>query len=401
LEIAAKIIEKRLIRRGLELCPAGYHISLHLDPDVPADSYKINGIKDGVCITALCMIDILGGAGAFLRGSVFRADEFNQSEVYGIHTADCSIRGVYFARHFHNFYHMAQLPDICEYIEDLTLWGFNYLMLIIPNIDLDREDSPEALSNIDIIADIYKFASSVGMKTVFTLNSTCTYKNYPKELAFTPLKDELGRHGNSGNVVCISKPGGMELIDKNNRFLLEAMKAHSVSLDMFINWPYDEGGCGCPECSPWGANGYLRASKKAFQTAREYYPDSLRLLSTWTFDTPPQGEWNALSESLDKEKWCDIILADAHEDYPRYPLDHGVPGNLPLISFPEISMWGLFPWGGYGAVCLPERLTGIWHQTGRKLSGELLYSEGIYEDINKAVIAGLCQDYNNPHMCQL
>lgn len=31
------------------------------------------------------------------------------------------------------------------------------------------------------------------------------------------------------------------------------------------------------------------------------------------------------------------ILADAHEDFPRYPLDVGVPGRLPLLTFPEIS----------------------------------------------------------------
>ena len=393
LEKAVEIIGKRLNRRGLEPCPEGYPILLTADPSMPPDSYKISGSGGGVRIMAPDMINILGGAGAFLRDSIFTADGMEPSQKYGIHTADCPVRGVYFARHFHNFYHMAPYKEICGYAEDLTLWGFNCMMLIMPNIDLDREDSPEAADNISCISEIFKFISSIGMKAVFALNTSCTYKNYPKELAFTPLKDELGRHGNSGNIICISKPGGMELIDENNRFLLKAMKERGVNIDIFINWPYDEGGCGCPECSPWGANGYIRASKKAFQTAREYYPDALRMISTWTYDTPPQGEWEELTKSLDEEKWCDIVLADAHEDYPRYPLDHGVPGGLPLVSFPEISMWGLFPWGGYGAVCLPERFTRIWHQTERKLYGELLYSEGIYEDINKAVIAGLCQDY--------
>lgn len=395
--IISEILEKRLIRRGLKINTDGYCFTLRFNPDIPAESYYITGGDNGVCIEAPAMTDLLGGAGAFLRDTVFGADKTLYSRKRGMYTADCAMRGVYFARHFHNFYHMAPFPEICEYIGDLTLWGFNCLMMIMANIDIDREDSPESLNNIDCIAAVFKFASSLGMKIIFMLNSSCTYKDYPKELAFTPLKDEWGRQGNSGNVICISKPGGMELIDENNRFLLEAMKTRGVAIDILANWPYDEGGCGCSECSPWGSNGYIRSSKKAFQTGEEYYPGALRLLSTWTFDTPPQGEWEALSKSLDEDKWCDIILADAHEDYPRYPLENGVPGNLPLVSFPEISMWGLYPWGGFGAVCLPERYTRLWHQTEHKLYGELLYSEGIYEDINKCIIAGLCRDYNkNP-----
>jgi hypothetical protein len=44
-----------------------------------------------------------------------------------------------------------------------------------------------------------------------------------------------------------------------------------------------------------------------------------------------------------------MILADGHNNYfPKYLLDHGVPGNLPLLNFPEISMFGRSPWGGVG-----------------------------------------------------
>lgn len=48
-------------------------------------------------------------------------------------------------------------------------------------------------------------------------------------------------------------------------------------------------------------------------------------------------------------------------------------------------MWGQSPWGGYGANPLPARLGRLWDQTQRKLSGGTPYSEGIYEDINKAI----------------
>jgi len=80
-------------------------------------------------------------------------------------------------------------------------------------------------------------------------------------------------------------------------------------------------------------------------------------------------------------------LADAHEDFPRYPLDVGVPGNRPLINFPEISMWGNWPWGGFGANPLPRRFQRLWDQVKHKVEGGFPYSEGIYEDMNKAIVS--------------
>ena len=73
-----------------------------------------------------------------------------------------------------------------------------------------------------------------------------------------------------------------------------------------------------------------------------------------------------------------------------------MPGGLPLLNFPEISMWGQSPWGGYGANPLPARLQRLWNQTQRKLSGGTPYSEGIYEDINKAICSQFYWDPERP-----
>jgi hypothetical protein len=114
------------------------------------------------------------------------------------------------------------------------------------------------------------------------------------------------------------------------------------------------------------------------------------VLSTWVYDTPPEGEWEGLTRFLEKDRdWVDYIMADSHGDFPRYPLQEGVPGGRPLVGFPEISMWGRSPWGGYGANPLPARYEGLWRQADGKLSGGMPYSEGIYEDINKVIFLQL------------
>ena len=89
-------------------------------------------------------------------------------------------------------------------------------------------------------------------------------------------------------------------------------------------------------------------------------------------------------------------MADNFEDYPRYPLDKGVPGGLPLLNFPDISMYGQYPWGGYGANPHPGRLQQRWDETKTKLSGGFPYSEGIYEDLNKVICAQLYWEPDRP-----
>ena len=56
-------------------------------------------------------------------------------------------------------------------------------------------------------------------------------------------------------------------------------------------------------------------------------------------------------------------------------------------------MWGQSPWGGYGANPLVSRFQRLWDQTNGKVVGGFPYSEGIYEDMNKAICAQL---YWNP-----
>jgi len=46
----------------------------------------------------------------------------------------------------------------------------------------------------------------------------------------------------------------------------------------------------------------------------------------------------------------------------------------------------LYPWGGFGATPLPHRFEQLWQQVKHVVNGGFPYSEGIYEDINKAIV---------------
>ena len=160
-----------------------------------------------------------------------------------------------------------------------------------------------------------------------------------------------------------------------------------------MNSPGFSEDCACEQCQPWGCNGYLRLSRDLTELGRSYYPGMKTVLSTWMFDTPPEGEWQGLTDALTKrEHGIDYILADSHEDFPRYPLEVGVPGQLPLLNFPEIRMWGDWPWGGFGANPLPGRFQRLWDQVKQVVQGGFPYSEGINKDLNKAIVVQFCWD---------
>jgi hypothetical protein len=266
----------------------------------------------------------------------------------------------------------------------VALWGVNAIMTVFPAINLQDWDDPEAARAMEMVVRYARAARSLGLDFA-TAVANAWFKGTPAHLLATPLPDPTGRRGNTGFRICPSNPDGHALIMENVRRLCENLR--DTGLDLLCYWPYDEGGCDCVECRPWGSNGYFRLSRDLSRLARGYFPNLRTILSTWTFDTPPGGEWDGISRELaEGNDWLDFILADAHEDFPSYPLTNGVPGNLPLINFPEISMWGLFPWGGFGATPLPRRFQRLWDQVKPIVSGGFPYSEGIYEDINKAIV---------------
>jgi len=203
--------------------------------------------------------------------------------------------------------------------------------------------------------------------------------------------------GNLGTELCPSKPGVPEL---EVRFCEEKFNAFKdIGLDYWFIAPYDNGGCGCSKCAPWGVNGYLRMAEPEARAYRRAFPKGKVILSTWNFDLLfGRGEWVGLTEKFKKQKpdWVDYIMADEGISmvYPRYPLDKGVPGGFPLLNFPEISMWGQGPWGGYGANPFPNRLQQRWNEIKGKMSGGFPYSEGIYEDLNEVICA---QHYWQPN----
>ena len=82
-----------------------------------------------------------------------------------------------------------------------------------------------------------------------------------------------------------------------------------------------------------------------------------------------------------KKPWADYVLCEGSA--------RPVPGGLPQVGFPEISMHETFPWGGFGATPLPRRVQDQWNIVKQLSRGGFPYSEGLFEDITKVVLSQL------------
>ncbi|MGN1059479.1 MAG: hypothetical protein ACI4QW_03525 [Clostridia bacterium] len=341
-------------------------------------------IKDGT-ISAGSHSTLLDAAGRFLRNPSVRGSFCSAKEVCGM----------YFATHNRNYYEVGPLEELYEYINDLALWGMNTLKVWFDMYYFHNMEEGEA--HADHLKAIIRYAKSIGVKTALGILSNEAFRNSPEHLRadWTCGHDgyiyDLNDHYHVE--LCPSKEGGMEQIIEYRRQMLAVFA--EAQPDYIAIGAYDEGGCTCSGCAPWGSNGNIRCLEALIPVIREYIPDAEIVISLWQFGTFTGNdvEFEGMKKALEEGRLSACKYLVSEPQYARYPFEKGMP--RPLIGFPEISMFGANPWGGYGANPLPKLLDGLWQENGSKLAGGWPYSEGLYEDLNKIIMLRYYRD-NQP-----
>lgn len=357
------------------------NIVLGIDETIgDAESFLIECLDDTWKITGADGLGLSYGIGKFLHTAKWSEVDFIPNPPVGVSTPAHDFRAVYTAIHFHNWYHEATTEELKKYLEELLLWGHNTIMSIIPLVNLRSFEEPAFYESIDKNRALFQLAKDLGMKVGILICPNQGLITTPDEFE-ADLSIFEYRGGNSGKNICQHKEGAMEYL--RYLWVTQLKQFEDIGLDYVISWPYDEGGCGCEKCKPWGARGFCELSTKMFQEVKHFYPECKLILSTWYFDHPiNEGEYEGLWPRLKGDmSYVDYLMVDAHGAFPEYPLTHEV--IKPMLNFPEISMWGVMPWGGRGANPLPKRFQKFWDSSKHVLSGGLPYSEGMYEDISK------------------
>ena len=354
-QILRHTLTRRFLERGCALSDDGeYTFTLAVDKSLTNDRFRLTTEGSTTTFTAANDCALHAAVGYYLMKSRFDGTGgFTPYEKAVDFTPAKPLRGMYFATHFHNFYEEAPLLEVYEVIEDLALRGCNALLVWYDMHHFSSIDEPKSISLIERLKAFMRYAKAIGMKASMMTLANEGFDSSPEPLRAS-FRVENGYHTKPCGVydreLCPSKPGGMEEILRERRAVLEAFS--DVQPDYICYWPYDQGGCTCPDCAPWGANGYLRILPEFLRLVQEIMPDTRLILSTWYFDHFIDGEWDAFWKKLlaGEIKGFDYIMSFFHGGVlPDCIKRDGIPKAIRFIEFPEISMQECAPWGGFGA----------------------------------------------------
>lgn len=372
------LVLDELISRYHSHFPADVAVAFELDATLPEETFAVSGNKQ-VVIRAGSVRALFYGLGKFLRDNNFRGSDAPQKPM----------RGIYFATHFGNYYDRASEKELRDYIADLALWGCNEVCVWFDMHHFNGIQDPAAQQKIAQLRKIFAAARDCGLHGNLLGLANEGYADSPAELrADWKGGQNHYRYDLNGHYhveICPSAPGGSELILCWREEVFAAFSGCGV--DRISIFPYDQGGCTCKNCAPYGANGYWKIIPGYAELARRYFPDCQVCLGTWRFDAFTDGEWQDLfRRDVELKKYVDVLHIDPAD---ADKVAKATPGALPVICFSEISMDGMLPWGGFGA----NVRAGNFDREMRVcagFAGVRPYSEGIYEDMNKVLLLAWC-----------
>lgn len=359
-----------------------------LDAGVSGEDARVT-VKDGAAeIRAAGVRGLVYGTGRLLKALRYGRTAFRVPDGAFDFRPAKGFRMAYLAMHFLNGFMDTPTDEMLRYIDDLALDGVNRFTFAPEMNVVDVAEGTDA----DKAAYAARARAMVARLTALGCGyfTGCASNQLPTDTdeSLRAEPNDNPKAPSTGFNACPAKPAAHAMILERRRKSLERLSGTDVR--GFYYWPYDEGGCGCAACRPWGANGFLRLSEEMAAMNRAAFPDAQSIVSTWFFtDEEYAGLWSYLKT----HDWIDyLIVDDFGPEYPKYPLEHPVPGRTRIITFPEISMWGRRPWGGYGATALPKFLERLFRQCESVVDGFDYYAEGLYEDVNKWIVTSLYVD---------
>lgn len=379
-----ELLKTRLEERiPVEYEDGGMNISLVIDESIESEeSYEIKYEENKWSIIGSDKLGLSFGIGKFLHSAKWTDKDFSPQKTDKLMIPDCSFRMIYASAHFSNFYMQAPDEEISRYIEDLMLYGYNTVLGLLPAPSPVFKDDGKTEKPAERAMKYLKHAKELGLRIVGSIHPNQGKIDAPHEFD----ADQSRLICKNGRNLCLKKPGALDYM--RSLWTDKCKLYKEIGADYIIMWPYDEGGCTCEKCYPWGSNGFCDGCKLIRDEVIKYIPDAKFIVSTWCFDyVEGLNEYKDFYKRLKGDmSWVDYIMVDSHDEFPKYPLEHEV--IKPIINFPEISMWRLAPWGAFGANPLPERFQGFWDNSKHIIDGGMPYSEGIYEDISKVQWAG-------------
>jgi hypothetical protein len=299
-------------------------------------------------------------------------------------------RTLYAPGHFGNSYESMGDNEFRARLTEWRDWGFNEYSdwfdpancadpYVEPLYDLGR-----------VLRDAKKrhfvIAQQLGMPGVLVLTpNTVFQEQIQPDLQATKTERIFGQ------LVCPSVPRGRDIILRNHENWFKDLAETGVKLRALAACPYDFGGCACDKCNPWILT-FARLCREIHAIAERYHPDiEMRFVGWW---------WSAEEHRLFAD-WADAEAPGWVKSITQHiPYDQSDVADVPLprgcerqafvhISYAEGAAPRDF-YGHLGPLIAADRIERTLHALKQRgCTGWMAYTEGVYDDVNKAMLAGL------------
>ncbi|MFC2076146.1 hypothetical protein ACFLT7_03590 [candidate division KSB1 bacterium] len=299
-------------------------------------------------------------------------------------------RILYAPAHFGNSYEVMGENEMREALTEAVHWGFNIYTDWFDMIDCSDPFQGPWYNLGDAVWDRkkanFRSAELQGLKVNLCIT--------PNHVYFDQLRPDLlatKKKGVFGQLICPSIPQARETILNNYRNIFRDLQRAGVSLDGLFSFAYDYGGCACEKCDPWILT-FARLVRDIHGIGREYHPDLEANFCGWW--------WSEEEHSLFAD-WADANTPDWVKSIAMFiPFDAvsirdvALPTSTEVHAFVHIGYAdGGNPrdlYGHLGPVVAPVRLPSTLNNLAKLgVSGLVAYSEGVFDDANKAILAGM------------
>lgn len=391
-------VEERSGAKIVSADDAEFKVFFVLNKALAQEAYELRSVEGGVEISGADFNALVFGMGRFLHRSRYSEQGILPTQWRGMSAPKASVRAIYFAMHFFNWYQRCEPEDIERYIEDLMLWGINAVTVIFPKINLSGWEGPDTEKAFVLLRKIFTAAKKMNMLVGY---QSSNQDFNPPNMDVAADKSKL--LVKAGNLICPGTEAGYQYL--RGMFMPVIHKVADIGIDYISFWSYDEGGCSCEKCWPWGPKGMYNYAKRLAADIRKELPDIQVIFSTWLFgraanqDQDWPGLYERIREDRDNgEEWIDLLLIETRDHIScKYVLENPLPSErIKMVTFPDIAMMGQEPWGGLGGLVAPRQVRAEQMEYAHITDGCFMYSEGRYDDMNKVLCGTVLWDPEIP-----
>jgi hypothetical protein len=302
-----------------------------------------------------------------------------------------AVRELYAPGHFGNSYEVLGDNEMRNVLAESAHWGFNRYG---DWFDTDDCKDPFAAGHTYGLGDALwdrKRVNFAAAQNFGLLRDLCVTPNHV--YLDQCLPEILATKGPRvfGQLICPSNPKARAIILKDYESLFADLARSGVHLTSLNAAPYDFGGCRCKKCVPWILT-FAKLSHEIHAIARKHHPGVTMDMIGW---------WWSAEEHRQFADWVDqrapgwighmyLHLPYGDTRIAEVPLPKGCErGAFVHISYAEqASPRDMY--GHLGPIVAAERLQQtVLDLKAQGVTGIVAYSEGVFEDVNKAVLAGL------------